>query len=791
MRKLLLVFCLLSIILIASEQVFVPTSMGLNDLKYAQWITPPEITGQEPGVYHFRKSFDVSDTVRSFIMHVSADNRYILYVNGYEICRGPARGDIDHWQFETVDITSHVKQGENVIAAVVWNCGEMRPWAQITKQTAFFFYSELNDRPFIYSDASWKVIKNKAYTFFLETNNARFPGGIGPGEIVDYAKLPSEWQLIDYNDSDWPAAINIASQHNAGFWNLVPRITPFTREKLLRFPKIRRYSGADVHGGFIKGDKELVIPAHKNVKILLDQTWLISAYPQLHFSKGKGAQIKMTYNEALFDKAGNKGHRDEIEGKELLGIYDVIYPDGSVDCSYRPLWYRAYRFVQLEIETKDEALILHDFYHYETGYPFQENAAFISDDKALQKIWDACWRTAKACAHETYMDCPYYEQLQYGGDTRIQGLISYAVTGDTRLMKQAIDQFYNSRLENGLTNRAYPGTGASTIPTFSLVWISMIYDYWMYTGDTRMIQQYADGIEGVIKWYSQFLKDGLITNVLDDSWDKSKNWSFDYWNYVDDTPGWPIGVPNGVYDGQSAAINLAFAYALIHGAELMAEIDEIEISEKYIKQANKTKTLVYKKCWDKKRKLLADTPNKKHFSQHVNILGILTDLFSEEKQNEIMNRIINDAPPIKCSLYYRYYMHTALHKAGLGDRFVELLDLWYDMLDMGYTTFPEHPQINARSDCHAWSAHPLIDFVRIICGVNMAEPGFNTIRIEPHLGPLKNIQAAVPHPKGTILVDYQMTDSKLKAQIKLPDGVTGVFVHNGLIKDLKSGLNTF
>jgi alpha-L-rhamnosidase len=59
-------------------------------------------------------------------------------------------------------------------------------------------------------------------------------------------------------------------------------------------------------------------------------------------------------------------------------------------------------------------------------------------------------------AHETYSDCPYWEQLQYLGDTRIQALISYVDFGDDRLARQALDAYDKSRIADGLTQSRYP-----------------------------------------------------------------------------------------------------------------------------------------------------------------------------------------------------------------------------------------------------------------------------------------------------------------------------------------------
>ena len=74
-----------------------------------------------------------------------------------------------------------------------------------------------------------------------------------------------------------------------------------------------------------------------------------------------------------------------------------------------------------------------------SAYPFQERASFDSNDPVLRRIFDVGWRTARLCAHETYMDTPYWEQLQYIGDTRIQGLVSLYACGGDRLVKNAIE----------------------------------------------------------------------------------------------------------------------------------------------------------------------------------------------------------------------------------------------------------------------------------------------------------------------------------------------------------------
>ena len=57
----------------------------------ANWIAAPGEDGREYGIYYFRKSIELATKPRAFVVHISADNRYKLYVNGTLASLGPAR----------------------------------------------------------------------------------------------------------------------------------------------------------------------------------------------------------------------------------------------------------------------------------------------------------------------------------------------------------------------------------------------------------------------------------------------------------------------------------------------------------------------------------------------------------------------------------------------------------------------------------------------------------------------------------------------------------------------------
>jgi alpha-L-rhamnosidase len=749
----------------------------------ASWVSHPTASLKDYGVYHFRRTFDLNSQPEKFIIHVSADNRYHLFVNGQSVCRGPARGDFMHWRYETVDIAPYLVKGKNAIAAVVWNFGEFIPAAQMTLRTAFVLQADDAKFNFVNSDQKWKVTQDTAYSP-VPSSLSGF-NVVGPGEKIVADKYPWGWQQTDFNDAGW---LNVRLLDKAvppgvatnNSWMLVPRTIPLMEDKLQRIEKIRRAAGMDINNFSFDGQHKLTIPANTKATILFDQAYLTTAYPEFSVSGGKDSQIVLTYSEALFDSRMQKGNRDEIEGRKIYGYSDTFLPDGGDNRAFSTLWFRTWRYLQMDIRTKDAPLTINDFYGRFTAYPFKENASFASSDPSIKNIWDAGWRTARLCANETYFDCPYYEQLQYVGDTRIQTLISLYVSGDDRLMRNAITSFDDSRIPDGLTQSRYPCSSMQIIPPYSLFWVAMVHDYWMHRDDPQFVKSYLPGIDSVLSWHEKYIgANGMLGELP-------------WWNFVDWLWKWDSrieigGVPPCDKLGQSSILTLQYVYALNYAAQLNDNLGRKYFADHYRQLADSLKKSTYKLCWDDKRGLLADTPDKTIFSQHANILAVLVDLVDPNEQQALMEKIISEKDLTQCTFYFRYYFVRALKKVGLGDRYIEMLQPWRDMLKIGLTTFAENPE-PTRSDCHAWSASPNYDLLATVCGIEPAQPGFKSVRIEPHLGPLTWVEGKMPHPFGEITVHLER-DGKtgIKGSITLPPGLTGKFFWNGKSADLKSG----
>ncbi len=750
----------------------------------AQWISCPGVSLTDFGVYHFRKSFRLNDQPEKFVIHVSGDNRYRLYVNGTEVCNGPARGDLANWFFETIDIARWLRTGENVLAAVVWNFGEYQPLAQMSYQTAFLVQGNESEEAVVNTGGTWKVVKNEAYQPPL----SRPPRTVvGPGEIVHSNKYPYGWEVIDYNDEQWltPRVLMRGTpdgQFTSWDWNLIPREIPMMEYKFQRITEVERAENTIVGKQFLLGKAPLVVSANSEITVLLDQTYLTTAYPELVVSGGKGSSIKIDYAESLADADGIKGNRNETAGKTMLSYYsDLFWPDGAKERRYQPLWFRTYRYLELTVKTADEPLTINDIYGYFTAYPFEEKARFASDNPDLQKIWEIGWRTARLCAGETYYDCPYYEQLQYVGDTRIQALISLYVAGDDRLMRNAIDQFHNSLLPSGLTQSRFPSHQPQVIPPFSLIWIYMVHDYWVHCDDITFVKKQLNGVRNVLYWYEQQIAENGMLGPMD--W-----WNFVDWSFGPFSGLVPIGgTPNGARDGNSSIITLQYVDALQKAAELFRIFDDQSLADHYHQLSKSLLENTYQRCWNMEKKLLADTPEKDAYSEHANILAILTGMVDNAESEALFKRMISSDELTEATFYFKFYFIRALIKAGLSNDYIQMLEPWNDMIDMGLTTFAERPE-PTRSDCHAWSAHPNYDFLATICGITPGSAGFKTVRIEPAMGNLKFIEGTMPHPKGEISVNLRREGKGgVQGEVTLPSGLTGLFIWNGNIVNLKEG----
>ena len=523
----------------------------------------------------------------------------------------------------------------------------------------------------------------------------------------------------------------------------------------------------------------LTVPAQSDVRILIDRATLTSAYPAFIVSGGRDARVRATYAEALFDADRRKGNRNDLTGKDIVGVTDEFIADGGASRRFEPLWFRTWRFLELHVTTGEAPLTIDCVDARFTGYPLDLRARFSTDDDALRQIWDISWRTVQLAAHETYVDAPDWEQLQYVGDTRVDALLLYALANDDRLARQAIEQFDDSRSAEGLTQSRYPTLEPQYIPPYSLFFVGMVHDFWMYRDDRAFVAARLPGTRAVLDWYlARQRPDGLLGRLP-------------YWVHGDTGTALDDAIQDR--DGGSGLITLQFLMALREAASMERALGETWRAERYLAAASRAASATAA-LWDADRRLVADTPARQSWGHPVNIAAVMASVLPADRHAAVVEQVIaiarhpagraadggrGGAWPVaaipSATFYFRFYLARALEAAGRGDAYLGLLAPWRDLLALGLTTWPEHPD-PSRSDCHAWSAHPALDLLRVVAGIRPDAPGFSRVRIAPAPGPLTTFSAVHPHPRGEIRVTYERKGTGLTASVELPAGIDGVLV---------------
>jgi alpha-L-rhamnosidase len=754
----------------------------------ARWVAPPE-DWTPPWVAAFRCVFTVKTRLRDRI-HVTADARYELYLDGRWIGRGSQRGDKRQWFYESHALD--LEPGRHVLVAQVWSLGSLSPWAQISIRPGWFCCPE---RPELVAKlatgtARWDMLPLRDRTFHDMGAALGTVMGGGPSEIFDSRQTVRGWE--QGAGTGWaPAAVGAGGYHGdqphstrAEHW-LKPAPFPAMRNTPWKRFRIFRAEGDSVPKAawleLLRKGRAVTIPARTTVGVLIDVEDYLCAYPELHWSGGKEGRISLGWAEALNDPvSGDKRHGTGTAPDSVFkGPCDEVIADGGANRSWRPLWWRCGCYVQLTVQTHNAPLTLKGLTLLETRYPLQIVSQWQTPHTAFNRILAISRRTAEMCLHETYMDCPYYEQLMYAGDTRIQCLLTYALTTDDRPPRQAITLFDSSRLNSsGLVAGSHPCAAGQLIPPFALWWVAMLHDFALWRGQPDFVRERLPGARAVLDLFRRQVDEkGLLHGLAG-------------WNYVD----WsfqPGGIPSGGAPGESCApLQAHWALVLGYMAELEAYAGEPEMAARYRRWKREAVQALISTFWNARRGLLADDVAHQQYSEHTHCLALLAGTLKARQAARVWERMTAATDLTTCTAYFTHYYFEACLSSGRSDLFFRKLQPWFDGVQDGFRTTPENFGGQARSDCHAWTAHPLYHYLTGVLGIQPALFGFESVAIAPQLGNLEQAAGELAHPLGPIQVDARKERGQFSATISLPKGLHGQFRLGRFRKPLRPGKQT-
>lgn len=714
----------------------------------ADWVGSAMGPGEDTGFYVFRKFVTLDKGEQEGFLWVSADQRYRIYVNGSFVGFGPQVDERKHWRRDRWEVGEFLQEGQNVVACVVANFGYQAAFWQETERTAFVCDGLLGKERVNTGKTRWEVAKLSNLEFGRYGNDPYWmTHRVSPGERLvgghfDWATVGDGLFYVEANFIE--NAMTGLDLWATGRWFLRERTIPALRYDTFE-GEVRRV----LKDGFRVPLEAVEVPAGETV--LLDTGELLTAFPLVTLSGEQGAEVRVLYQEALVDAEGAKGNRNETVGKSIVGYGDKLVL-GREKTTFETFMWRTFRYVELK---SDKPFRLEGFGAMVTGYPIEVEGKFESDIPDTGEIWTTAIRTARRCARDTYMDCPYYEELQYAGDTRIQAMVGYFLSRDRRLQRNAVDQLVRSDMGEGIISSRAPSREKQTIMPFHYWTMLMITDLALHDPEAewgsgkRLTAMWDRMWQGAEEWMTGWRKE------IEDG-----SWFFGDW--VD---GWQTGVPPG---GRAHPMHVLTrqvvwdARRALEGKSGPQDLPEL------------TGDLVRDKAG-----LLVGLKGNKLVkpSEHGEALARYRSwLFGKSGEAWPTAGSLMD----KTTLYFSYYRHLVDHSVDYSGQ----LEPWREMLRQGLTTFPEKGE-PTRSDCHAWSAHPILGFFQRVAGVRSLGVGWSKVLVAPCFEDCEKFEAVVPHPAGDLVV------SRSGDGLSVETPVPGRVVWRGKTSEVRAGRHRF
>lgn len=796
------------------------------------WGSPGPAHEHRNEYVYLRKTFRLPRSPAAAPVRISADNRYVLYVNGQIICRGPARCDPRFQSYDEIDLAPWLRRGKNVIAALAHHYGESTFQSLERGGWGFLLDGEVRvsrkKAINISSDWTWKGIRAEAYN----RKTSRYTVQLGFQEDFDAAKDVPHWAGRQFDDTGWPEATVRGAATIMPVERFEPRGIPLEQEMPGRFTGItgrfigrngKNWEHCDNIGLLLADERRL--PARKTVfademtalrptrsangmtvrptrpnefhAIVLDAGRETCGFLQLNVEAAGGEVIDFHYCEHV------RPNGDAIV-RSRTGVVNSItdrYRCRKGRQQHQFFSWKGFRYVLVVFRNVRRPLKVHRLDYTFTSYPVERRGAFECSDPLLNRIWETGVWTEQLCMHDAYMDCPWREQAQWWGDARIQWRVNMAVFGDHALFRRGLRQAAQSQIHNGLTYGLFPSDCHSCIlPDYTLVWVCSIWDYYFYTGDDSPMREHFDAVVRALKWFEKHAGEAHLCGFP----------GHGMWLFLDWAPLFKAGY--------NATFSLQYLEALQIAAKMARHLGHDRQARRYRDMAAKVERAVVRVFWDSKGRQFWEGYSQQHrrpyrqVAQHGNSYAILTGvqrrwhrqigrrvawilrnhdrLFEANSGGNFQRPGANY--PIASSFFYAYVLQ-ALFQTGYGDEALAgIRKLWGRMLDDGATTWCESwnhepKSFGDTSACHAWSASPTYHLSEQIGGVTAISPGFQTVRIAPQMFDLDWAKVRYPSPRGIIEVRWQRRGRNgMNLHVKLPKGVTGVLDVPGLPRRLLS-----
>ncbi|MDF2713648.1 MAG: alpha-L-rhamnosidase [Paenibacillus sp.] len=750
----------------------------------AQWIWNdlPEYT---PNVYaEARKAFELDKLPEAAVLHISANQEYVVCINGVRIGRGPSPSDNAWKYFDSIDVQPSLRAGRNVIAVLAYNFGtkeivieQAQGPGGIIAQLDMDFGRE---KQHVCTDDSWKCRRSPRW--IAKVSRQHMWGGYREIYLADGE---DGWESPDYDDSGWPGAVVVArAQQDDSPWpRLLPRDIPFLSVELVPPSSIVR---TEANYGKIDGAESLLTAAGRS-EMRIDATAPGSmpavvfdfgsekvGYVELEAYAPEGGVIQLHYGESL-----DLAHYDTFILKKGLNRLE-------------PFGRRAFRYVKLVVQAAPAVVTVSLFRVRFVHYAFDQTGSFECSDPLLNRIWQVGVYTTIVNSQDHLEDCPLREKALWVADAIVMGKVIYQTFGDSRLLRKCLLQGARIQLAEG----AIPGTGpernGKILPDFCAHWLFGVYEHWTYTRDEAFLQELWPAIVRLLEWFRvQEDADGLFAKANRRPW-----WCFIDWaDYIDRRD-------------RVTALNCFYAKALVVAGELAEAVGEGERKDEWHGRASRLRAAIRQHLRHEGRPEFADCLTDEGLSPQSTAQTNFAAIWSGVTEGDEAERYVRDeyeqgrTPELKGAFFYHIVLET-LFSHGFDHRAIgKIRSYWGEMLARGATTWwetfdPESPHCTVpgpfqgntptylRDDvpvsfCHGWGAAPTYLLTRYVLGIDVSALGEGVVHLRFRPGDVRSARGEVPTPYGSVKVEWSKDDEGvLTYRASVPQGLRWV-AHDGL-----------
>ncbi|KAJ5657273.1 uncharacterized protein N7484_000922 [Penicillium longicatenatum] len=763
---------------ITTEEQQIINSLQANWVWVPDWIDSSSIntTGR---LVRFTRSFNLTTLPNQAILHASADTRYKLFVNGTHIITGPARGSPLIWYYDSQDIAPHLQVGQNKVEIVVLRYFASSRGGMPFERTSF---PGLTIIGCVETTTETVNLESRESWVAQVDESVDFPTG-----LVDdvFLHINERVRLTKPSPAMTPVPYNIKCVNGElPPWRLRPRVIPMPETQKVAINIIKSCESplpTEEWTAFLAGNGFVTLPAESSHKLELQAEVHSTAFLKWIFRGVQGSSevgLRVTYSEGYeleprsYPYFRSKADRLDASKGVIIGPYDEVVlaiPDQE-EVNYEPFWFRTFRVLRVEITIGPEPVELVRFDGTQVNYPLAVKAGWENpEDQSSKDIWDVSIRTLRNCMFDGYSDCPFYEQLQYSGDSRSVGLFHYLLSGDDRLMRQAITNFASSITPEGLTQSRFPSHVPQVIAGFPLYWILQVCDHHLFFGDTKYSRSFVPRIDGVLDFFDSYIDQlGLVSGM-----------SEDVWQYVDWVTTWGAtaehpdkGVPtSGRKSNRHTYFSMLYAYVLRQAARLLRDVGRPGNADEYDSRAEALVTAIREHCFD--GQFFTDSTltvaSEDSYSQHCQVFAVLCGAALPDDRERILMGSFDNPDFSKCSYVMRFYLLRALAMAGdkAYERvWNEMWAPWRGMLANNLSTW-EEDDVRQRSDCHAWGSVPIYEYCTEVAGIFPIAYGCSKILFKPRLHLTGTLQAKVALGHDNMATVSWVTNSEGMINVEL------------------------